>query len=155
MASRQVPERTQRGSVLLSRPRGGKERLRAVLLPELCRVPPRSSPFKCSPAARAAASLTCGAVRLPPLRSPGGRGGRAAGRDGAGRGGTRRPRLRWASGGRPLWEWGSEGAHLVAGGASDLRRGGKLGEMNGEVNAGLLKAVLGGFGMWGISGNRF
>lgn len=84
MASRQVPERAQRGSVLCSRPRGGKERLRAVLLPELCRVPPRSSPFKCAPAARAAASLTCGAARLPPLRSPGGRGGRRGGTGRAG-----------------------------------------------------------------------
>lgn len=79
---------------------------------------------------------------------------RAAGRDGAGGGGTRRPRPRWASAGRPLWEWGSEGAHLAAGGTSDLQRGGKLGEMDGEINAALLRAVLGGFGVWGISGNQ-
>lgn len=111
MASRQVPERTQRGSVLCSRPRGGKERLRAVLLPELCRVPPRSSPFKCAPAARAAASLTCGAARLPPLRSPGGRGGRrgGTGRAGGGRGGRGPvgllPGGRFGNGGRRGLTW--------------------------------------------------
>lgn len=35
-----------------------------------------------------------------------------------------------------------------------MQRGGKLGEMDGEINAALLRAVLGGFGVWGISGNQ-